>query len=143
MARRRRSSLALSAERAQQALAVLVHEGKLRAGEVMKALQRRDRLIKALKASLTALETGVGIVGKRLFADRVRRRPGRAQTMKPKATRRKPRISAATRAKYRLQGKYLSVLRPLSKAQRARVKAVRAKSGVQAAIAAARKIGKA
>lgn len=58
MARRRRSPLALAAQQAQAALGVLVHEGKLKAGEIRKALQRRDRLIKALKASLAAIETG-------------------------------------------------------------------------------------
>jgi hypothetical protein len=63
MARRRRSALALSAEHAQQALAILIQEGKLKAGEVRKALQRRDRLIRALRASLAALGAGAARVG--------------------------------------------------------------------------------
>ena len=69
MARRRRQSLALSGEHARQALAVLIHEGKLAAGEVRKALQRRDRLIRALRASLAALGEGVGRVGRRVGKD--------------------------------------------------------------------------
>jgi len=139
MARPRRSSLALSSEHARQALAVLVQEGKLKMGDVMKALQRRDRLVRALRASLAALEHGAARVG-RQFRDSpipVARKP---KTAKRPAKRRKPRISAATRKTYRLQGKYLAALRPLSKAQRAKVKAVRGKSGVRAAIAAARQV---
>jgi hypothetical protein len=58
MARRRRSALTLSGDHARQALAILVQEGRLKATEVKKALQRRDRLIRALRASLSALETG-------------------------------------------------------------------------------------
>ena len=118
--------------------AILVQEGKLRASEVKKALQRRDRLIRALKASLAALETGAVSVGRRLFGDRVSRKARKARTVTRKVARKKPRISPAVRAKYRLQGKYLSALRPLSKPQRAKIKAIRAKSGVRAAIAAAK-----
>jgi len=39
MARRRRSSLDLSGQQAQAALALLIQEGKLRAGEVQKAIE--------------------------------------------------------------------------------------------------------
>jgi len=97
MARRRRSALALSAEHAQQALAILVQEGKVKVSEVRKALQRRERLIRALRTSLAALEQGVGSLGKR-FAKR------EAPTTR-KASRRRPRISAATRKKYQAQGR--------------------------------------
>jgi len=55
MAGRRNSYLALSARQAHAALALLIQEGKLKASEVMKALQRRDGLVKALRASLAAL----------------------------------------------------------------------------------------
>jgi hypothetical protein len=65
MARRRRY-LALSAEEARQALAVLVQEGKVAAGEIRKTLQRRERLIRALRKSLASLEQGVGALGRRL-----------------------------------------------------------------------------
>jgi hypothetical protein len=60
MARRRRSSLGLSAEQAQQALSVLVHDGKLAAGEVQKALKRHRHLVSDLRAKLAALEQGAG-----------------------------------------------------------------------------------
>jgi hypothetical protein len=140
MAKRRRSSLALSGDQARQALVVLIQEGKLAAGEVRKALQRRDRLIRALRTSLAALETGASSVGKRIFKGGPFPMARKARTARRKVARPKPRISAATRAMYRVQGKYLSALRPLSKQARAKIKAIRRKSGVQAAIAAARKM---
>jgi len=138
MARRRRSTPALSGAQAQAALAVLVHEGKLAAGEIRKALQRRDRLIRALRASLAALETGASSLGKRLVGDRASRKARKARTASRKVARRKPRISAATRKIYQAQGRYIATLRNLSKAARAKVKAIRAKSGVRAAVAAAK-----
>ncbi len=136
MAKRRSASLALSGDQARAALAVLIQEGKLAAGEVRKALQRRDRLIRALRASLAALETGAVSVGKRLKASLPLGR--KTSPLKRNLARRKPRISAATRKLYQQQGRYIAALRPLSKAQRARIKAIREKSGVRKAIAAAR-----
>jgi hypothetical protein len=139
MTRRRRSSLPLSGDQARDALAVLVHDGKVAAGEVQKALKRHRHLVSDLRASLSALETGVGSLGKRLFGDRTSRKARKARTATRKVARRKPKISEATRAKYRLQGKYLSALRNLSKGARAKVKAIRKKSGVLAAIAVAKR----
>ena len=142
MARRRRQSPALSGEHAQQALAILIQEGKLAAGEVKKALQRRARLIRALRASLAALEAGVVGAGRRVLKDgpfpmgRMRKAAGR------RAVRKRPRISAATRKMYQQQGRYMAALRPLPKAARAKVKAIREKSGVRAAIAAAKRMAK-
>jgi hypothetical protein len=137
MTKRRRSSLALSAEHARQALAILVQEGKLRASEVKKALQRRDRLIRALRASLAALETGAVSVGKRIRGSLPMAR--KARTAKRKITRRKRRLSAATRKMYQQQGRYMAAVRQLPKAGRAKIKAIREKSGVRAAIAVAKK----
>src|SRR6202162_6359794 len=106
MARRRRSTLALSGEHARQALAILVQEGQLKASEVKKALQRRDRLIKALRASLAALETGVGSVGKRLKGSLLRAR--KVRTGKRKVARRKAkRVSPKRRKAMQQQGRYL------------------------------------
>jgi predicted RNA-binding protein YlqC (UPF0109 family) len=141
MARRRRSALALSAEHARQALAILVQEGKLKAADVGKALQRRDRLIRALRASLAALESGAGKVA-RQFKGSPFSIGRKARAAKRPAKRRKPRISAATRKLYQQQGRYMAVLRPLSKEQRAEIKTVREKSGVRAAVAAAKRMAK-
>jgi hypothetical protein len=49
-------------------------------------------------------------------------------------------VSAKRRAAMRVQGQYMSAIRPLSAAQRAQVKKVRAAKGAEAAIAAARKL---
>ena len=140
MARRRNSALALSGEHARQALAILVQEGRLKAGEVRKALQRRDRLIRALRASLAALEQGVGKLGRQFKDSPFPMVSRKAGPVRRKAVRRKPRISEATRKIYQQQGRYMAALRPLSKAQRAEVKAIREKSGVQAAIGAAKRM---
>lgn len=140
MARRRRSSLALSGEHARQALAILVQEGKLKASEVKKALQRRDRLVRALRASLAALESGAVSAGRRLNGSSPLAR--KARTAKRKVARRTRRISAATRKIYQQQGRYMAAVRQLPKAVRAKIKAIREKSGVRAAIAAAKKIAK-
>jgi N-methylhydantoinase B/oxoprolinase/acetone carboxylase alpha subunit len=138
MARRRSSSLALSGEHAQQALAVLVHDGKLAVGEVQNALKRHRHLVTDLRAKLAALEEGAAKVGKRFFKDGPFPTARIVRTGKRKAARRKPRISAATRKIYQEQGRYMAALRNLSKEERARIKAIREKSGVRAAISAAK-----
>lgn len=56
-----------------------------------------------------------------------------------KAKGRKP-VSAARRKQMREHGAYLGAIRPLSKANRAAVKATRQKSGIPAAIAHAKKL---
>jgi len=142
MAKRRRSSLALSGEHARQALAILVQEGKLKASEVWKALGRRDRLIRTLRARLSELEHGAGKVGKRLFKDGPFPMARKVGSVKQKVARRKPRISAATRKIYQQQGRYMAALRNLSLEQRAKIKALREKSGVRKAIAAAKKMAR-
>ncbi len=142
MAKRRRQSLALSGEHARQALAVLIQEGKLAASEVKKALQRRDRLVRALRASLAALEAGVAGVGRRVLKDGLFAMAGTRKAAVRRAARRKPKISAATRKMYQQQGRYMASLRPLPKAARAKIKAIREKSGVRAAIAAAKRMAK-
>jgi hypothetical protein len=140
MARRRRSFLALSGEQAQQALTVLIQEGKLAASEVRRALQRRDRLIRALRASLAALETGVGRVG-RLLKDRSRALARKATTAERKLARRKAkRVSPNRRRAMQQQGQYLGAVRQLRPVDRAKVKKVRAEKGFATAIAEARRL---
>ncbi len=140
MARRRRSSLALSAEQARQALMVLVQEGKLRMSEVRQALQRRDRMVRALRDRLASLERGLGRIGRQFKESPLPMGQG-ARAGVTKRVRKKPRISAATRKLYQQQGRYMAALRPLSKKQRAKVKTIRENAGVRAAIAAAKRLG--
>src|ERR1700693_6510695 len=142
MARRGRQSLALSGEHARQVLAVLIQEGKLAEGEVRKALHRRDRLVRALRASLAAREAGVVGVGRRVLKDRSLPMGGTREAAKSRAVRRKPRISVATRKMDQQQGRYMAAVRQLPKAARAKVKAIREKSGVRSAIAAAKRMAK-
>ena len=142
MPRRLRSNRGISAEQAHQALAVLVHDGKIRASEVWKALERRQHLLNELEGRLAALgESMKGVAAKAghlpLLASVTRTR-----TVRETRKRRKP-DSAARQAAMRAHGRYLGAIRGLSKPNRAKVKAIREKMGVRAAIAAARKMVKA
>lgn len=55
---------------------------------------------------------------------------------------RKHAISAAARKMYQQQGRYMAALRPLSKVARKKMKAIRERSGVNTAIAAAKRMAK-
>jgi hypothetical protein len=128
--RKTRKALTFTPEHAARALHVLISDGKLAARDVATALKRREKQIKELKDRLAALEGSV-----------VAKVSGATRKTKRKAPR-KLRLSATRRAALKLHGKYLGTVRPLSKANRAKVKAIRQKSGVRAAIAAARKMAK-
>lgn len=58
------------------------------------------------------------------------------------APRRRRRLTAADRARLKVQGEYLGLVRHLSVKNRGRVKAVRAKSGYGAAIKMARRMAR-
>src|SRR5450755_4342039 len=67
MAKRRRGSvMTISAERAHQALTYLVHEGKIGAREIEKALANRDRLIREIRERMAALGVDGARAGRRL-----------------------------------------------------------------------------
>jgi hypothetical protein len=125
MPRRLRSNRGLSAQQAHQALSMLLHDGKVRADDVWKALKRRAHLLEELKAKLSALgsEGALAIRGERRLARKVKRR-----------------VSAKRRAAWAAQGRYMAAVRRLPKAKRAKIKAIREKSGVPAAIREARKV---
>lgn len=125
-----RNAPSLSPERAAQALSILIHEGKLKAADVTRALRRRERLIRELTGRLSSLGHEVSGVAASLVGRRGRRATGR----------RSAKISKAQRAARKAQGHYLGAIRPLSKANRAKVKAIREKAGVRAAIATAKRI---
>ena len=131
MKQKTRKTLNITAERAAHVLHILIADGKLAAKDVAGALKRRETLIHELRQRLLALEHG---------AASVERAGG---TLARKVMRKAKRnMTAARRAALKLHGRYLGVTRTLPKAAKARVKAIREKSGVRAAIAAARKIGK-
>jgi hypothetical protein len=138
LARRRRSSLTVTAEQAHQALTFLVHEGKLAASEVRKAFGRREKLIREIRDRMAALGgEGFGLV------ERTNKGASRALRTAEKASRpARKRVSAVRKAAMWRQGKYLAALRPLSAQDRAKVKAVLKANGWAAAMAEAKRMTK-
>lgn len=130
MKRKTSKTMTIAPDRAVTALRVLIAEGKIAAKDVTAALKRREQLIRDLRQRLVALEQGAlsAITGRRV---------GHEAARKPKR-----KISAARRAALRLHGRYLGHIRTLPKTARSRIKAIRERSGVQAAIGAARKLTK-
>lgn len=122
----------ISAEEARQALHVLVAEGRIAGREVVKALARREKLVRDLRQRLTSLGEDVASAVSRAMPTARERKAFRKSAGKA--------ITAAQRTARQAQGQYLGAIRQLSKASRAKVKAIRKNSGVQAAIAAARKM---
>jgi len=136
VARRRRTAFPkISAEQAQQALHILVQDGRIAAREVSKALARREKLVRELRTRLSALgEEVAGAMSraaKKGLPPKTRRALGRGA---------RKAITQAQRTARRAQGQYLAAIRRLSKASRAKVREVRKSSGVKAAIAAAKKL---
>jgi hypothetical protein len=132
---KRRKSSALpriSAEQARQALQVLVAEGRVAAAEVSRALKRRERLVRELRARLHSLGEEVARAAREAAPSRKTRAVVRRRATKA--------ITAAQRAARQAQGKYLGAIRRLSKASRAKVREIRKSDGVRAAIAAAKKL---
>jgi hypothetical protein len=119
--------LRIRPDHAAHALHTLIAEGKLTANAVTNALKRREKLIAALRHRLAALESGAVWTTTNAWK---------------RAARKRRRLSAARHAALKLHGQYLGFVRPLSKANRAKVKAIREKSGIKAAIAAARRMAK-
>jgi hypothetical protein len=90
-----------------------------------------------LKAALAPL----ALIGGTVVAEA--KKPATAQRRaKGAASGRKGPISAKRRAAMRIQGQYMSAIRPLSAAQRAQVKKLRAARGAEAAIALAQKLAR-
>jgi hypothetical protein len=128
--RKTNKPLTIAADRAAHALHILIAEGKLTAKHVSDALKRREGLIRELRQRLEALERGavsaVERVGKKI-AGKADRKPKR-------------KMSPARRAALKLHGQYLGHVRTLPKGAKAKVKAIRGKKGVLAAIRAAKKM---
>ncbi len=138
MRRRRRGALNLTADEARRVLQFMVSEGRLAARDVARALERRQKLVREIRDRLAALgESGVGLVS--TVARDVRPILAKRGRRALKAGRRGARrvISAATRAKYQAQGRYMAAVRSLSKQMQARVRKIRERSGVDSATRAA------
>jgi hypothetical protein len=148
--RRRRKGFSISADDARHALAILVSEGKIAAHEVTRAIGRRQKLIREIRERLEQLGAeGAALTMEaarkaRPVVARTARRAARVGRKAAKAGRKRARraLSAATRAKYQAQGRYMAAVRTLPKAVRKKIREIREKSGVEAAIKAAIAAGK-
>jgi hypothetical protein len=107
---------------------MLVDDGKIAAKDVAAALKRREKTIRELRARLSALGEDVAT--------------SVAKTAAREAPRARRAITQAQRRARQAQGRYLAAIRKLSRQARLRVRAIRAKSGVDAAIRAAVKMAK-
>lgn len=128
MARRKSRFPELTAEDAHAALRWLAATGVVKAKQITDALKKRQQMLKDIKRQLEAF----GSEGVRFL------RAG--EPLKGLPPKRRKRPSARARAAWRAQGEYMGTTRQLSAANRAKVKAVRAKAGVRAAIQAAKKL---
>lgn len=113
----------------------LILQGSIRPALVEKTLRGRENEIRSLRERLASLEGAVAAAGPR------RRGPGRPRGSAKPAARTRRRISPKVRALRRLQGKYMGLVRGLKTAEKARVRAVREKQGMGAAIALASSLG--
>jgi hypothetical protein len=114
----------------------LLSEGRIRLNQVKAVLNGRSKVIAELRARLASLE-GVGGAGTR----RRGRKP--AASTKRSTQKRRVAISPKVRALRRLQGKYMGYVRRLKPAEKARVREVREKQGMLAAIRLAASLSKA
>jgi hypothetical protein len=123
-----------SPSQAHYALNVLLSQGKLRVANIRKALKNREKEIRSLRERLAALEQ---------FSPGVSagRRPGRPARAARKKRVRRIKMSPRVRALRQLQGKYMGYVRRLKPAEKARVRSVREKQGMGAAIRLARSLG--
>jgi hypothetical protein len=120
--------LRISAHHAGLALQMLIDDGKIAAKDVSAALKKREKTIRELRARLSALGEDVAATV--------------ARTAAREAPRARRAITRAQRAARQAQGRYLASIRKLSRQARVQVRAIRAKSGVEAAIRAAARMAK-
>ena len=121
------TQMKISAEQAGYVLDTLVKQGRVKWNQVQKVIKGQLE-IKKLRERLSSLERLVG-----------QSAPARRSRRAGKVDRRK--MSSKTRALRRLQGKYMGHVRNLKAAEKARVKALREKKGIVAAIKLAASLG--
>jgi len=121
-------AIRLSGQHAAYALQMLIEDGKIAGRDVMHALRRREKTVRELRARLSAL------------GEDVSEAVTRAANGSPRLRKVRKQISKAQRSARQAQGRYMAAVRQLSKDARKKVKAVRMKSGVDAAIREARRL---
>jgi hypothetical protein len=123
----------LAPQESHYVLSTLMSRGAVRWSQVEKALRGRQQEIRNLREQLASLES--------LFRAGRGRRPGANAGRGSAKVKRRPRarrpMSPKVRALRKLQGKYMGFVRSLKPAQKSRVRAVREKQGMAAAIALA------
>ena len=116
-------------------LQALMSQGRVRLNQVKAVLNGRSKVIAELRERLASLE-GMGGGG-------ARGARGRKAAAVRATKKRRVAISPKVRALRRLQGKYMGYVRRLKPAEKARVREVREKQGMQAAIKLASSLAKA
>jgi ParB-like chromosome segregation protein Spo0J len=127
MRRKTRKAVNLTAHHAALALQMLIEDGKIAARDVAAALQRRERMVQELRDKLASLGEDAGRL---------------VRTASRDARKTRQRLTRAQKTARQAQGRYMSAVRSLSKTARAKVKAIRVESGVDAAIRAAQKLAR-
>lgn len=115
----------LTPSEAHYVLTRLLEEGRIRARHVADVLKARSREIEALRERLASLES----MGE--ARPRRGRPPGRSSG---NGAPRRRNLSPKVRALRKLQGRYMGLVRRLKPAEKAKVKDVREKQGLPAAI---------
>jgi len=119
----------LTADQAHYVLTTLLAQRTLLQAQVDKALRNRDSEIRSLRERLASLEGMTD--GARASSGRRGRRRAASAAARPVRRR---KMSPKVRALRRLQGKYMGFVRGLKPAEKARVRSVREKQGMSAAI---------
>jgi plasmid stabilization system protein ParE len=129
----------LTPDQAHYVITTLVAQRKLRPSQITRALRSREQEIRALRERLASLERMSG-GGASAQTSRGAARRGRRPSSASAPVRRR-KMSPKVRALRRLQGKYMGFVRGLKPAEKARVRSVREKQGMAAAIALASSLG--
>jgi hypothetical protein len=129
-----------SPSQAHYALNVLISQGKLRIAHIRKALKNREMEIRSLRERLAALEHFAPAAPSRAAPSRAGRKPGRPARAARKPRVRRIRMSPRVHALRQLQGKYMGYVRRLKPAEKTRVRSVREKQGIEAAIQLAKSL---
>ena len=130
----------LTPDQAHYVLTTLVAQRKLRQTQIDQALRNRDNEIRSLRERLASLEGMDGAASSSPRRGGRRRGRGAASGSASRPIRRR-KMSPKVRALRRLQGKYMGFVRGLKPAEKARVRAVREKQGMGAAIQLASSLG--
>lgn len=118
----------LTPNQSHYVLSTLVSRHEVRPSQVTQALKARDQEIKQLRERLASLERLGKESSARGRAPRRRRAAGKTRV------RRRALMSPRVHALRRLQGKYMGYVRRLKAGEKARVRSVREKQGIESAI---------